>query len=75
MKNVQEDKAERVLSLYSRLRKGKIINKSDEAERFGVSLRTIQRDIADIQNFLQDQRHSSILCVAGLHSAPICGMI
>lgn len=48
MKNVQEDKAERVLSLYSRLRKGKIINKSDEAERFGVSLRTIQRDIADI---------------------------
>ena len=59
MKNVQEDKAERVLSLYSRLRKGKIINKSDEAERFGVSLRTIQRDIADIQNFLQDQRQET----------------
>ena len=43
MKNTQEDKAERILSLYSRLQEGKIINKSSEAERFGVSLRTVQR--------------------------------
>ena len=43
-----EDKAERILSIYSRIRTGKIINKSQEAERFGVSLRTIQRDVADI---------------------------
>lgn len=56
MKNAQEDKAERILSLYSRLREGRIVNKSDEAARFGVSLRTIQRDIADIQNFLQNQQ-------------------
>lgn len=59
MKNAQEDKAERILSLYSRLQEGKIINKSSEAERFGVSLRTVQRDIADIQNFLQDHRRET----------------
>ena len=54
-----EDKAERILSIYSRIRTGKIINKSQEAERFGVSLRTIQRDVADIQNFLQNQESST----------------
>ena len=59
MKNAQEDKAERILSLYSRLKEGKIVNKADEAERFGVSLRTVQRDIADIQNFLQDRRRET----------------
>lgn len=59
MKNAQEDKAERILSLYSRLKEGKIVNKSDEAELFGVSLRTVQRDIADIQNFLQDHRRET----------------
>lgn len=54
-----EDKAERILSIYSRIRVGKIINKSEEAKRFGVSLRTIQRDMADIQNFLQNQESST----------------
>ncbi len=59
MRNTQEDKAERILSVYSRLRKGKVVNKSEEAERFGVSLRTIQRDIADIQKFLQEQEYET----------------
>lgn len=59
MRNTQEDKSERVLSLYSRLTERKVIRKSAEAERFGVSLRTIQRDIADIQTFLQDQAHET----------------
>ena len=55
MKNTQEDKAGRILSLYSRLSEGRVVNKTEEAERYGVSLRTIQRDISDIQNYLQEQ--------------------
>lgn len=55
MDKTTEDKAERILSIYSRIRDGKIVNKLEEADRFGVSSRTIQRDIGDIQNFLQNQ--------------------
>lgn len=51
---IAEDKSERILSIYSRLKAGKIINKLDEASQYGVAPRTIQRDIADIQNFLQN---------------------
>ena len=49
-----EDKSERILSIYSRLKEGKIINKSEEASKYSVATRTIQRDIADIQSFLQN---------------------
>ncbi len=59
MKNGSEDKAERVLSIYSRLREGRIISKAQESTNYGVDPRTIQRDIADIQNFLQNQADES----------------
>ena len=42
----------RILSLYSRFIKGEVINKYSEAQRFGVDVRTIQRDIEDIRNYL-----------------------
>ncbi len=48
-------KAERVLSIYSRLLQGKVIYKEEESLKYDVAQRTIQRDIADIQCFLQDQ--------------------
>jgi len=54
-----EDKAERILSIYSRLKMGKVILKEKESSDFGVSERTIQRDIADIQCFLQNQTTDS----------------
>ena len=50
-----EDKAERVLSIYTRLKNGKVIHKERESREYGVSSRTIQRDLADIQCFLQNQ--------------------
>lgn len=50
-----EDKAERVLSMYTRLKQGKVIKKEKESQNYHVSSRTIQRDIADIQCFLQNQ--------------------
>lgn len=59
MKTIQQDKAERILSIYSRLEAGKLIKKKEEADQFGVSARTIQRDISDIQNFLQEQNNKT----------------
>lgn len=49
-----ENKAERILSIYTQLMKGKIVKKSEESIKFGVSTRTIQRDIADVQNYFQN---------------------
>lgn len=48
-------KISRILSLYERLCAGKVLRKEEEAERFGVDQRSIQRDIDDIRAFLSDQ--------------------
>lgn len=47
-------KNNRTLDLYTRLCKGKTINKTEEAKKFGVDERSIQRDIDDIRSFLDD---------------------
>lgn len=49
------DKAERVLSMYTRLKAGKVITKKQESMTYGVSERTIQRDIDDLRYFLANQ--------------------
>lgn len=55
MKHDTEDKSERILSIYSRLKEGRIVDKTEESDTFGVNPRTIQRDISDIQNFLKNK--------------------
>ena len=45
----------RILDLYVRLCQGKTINKSEEAQHFGVDERSIQRDIDDIRAFLDNR--------------------
>lgn len=55
MSEIHEDKSERILSLYSRLKQGKVIYKDEESQRYEVAKRTVQRDLADIQCFLQNQ--------------------
>lgn len=51
----EDAKAERVLSMYKRLKEGKIISKAEESEHYNVAPRTIQRDLTDIQCFLRGQ--------------------
>ena len=48
------DKITRVLALYTKLINGSIINKSEEAQNYGVAERSIQRDIDDVRNFLDE---------------------
>jgi len=42
----------RMLSLYERIIQGHVINKSDEASRYFVNEKTIQRDIEDLRNYV-----------------------
>lgn len=52
MGNIKEDKTVRVLQICSKLMDGYIVKKAEEAQRFGVNERSIQRDIEDIRNYL-----------------------
>lgn len=49
---IKEDKIGRVLQIYAKLSDGYVLNKAEEAQRYGVDERSIQRDIDDIRNFL-----------------------
>lgn len=46
-------KIDRVLSIYTKLMGGYLVNKAEEAQKYGVNERTIQRDIDDIRNFME----------------------
>lgn len=48
------DKIRRVLQLYAKLSDGYVINKAEEAAYYGVTERSITRDIDDIRNFLDE---------------------
>lgn len=47
------DKVERVLGIYTKLLNGEIVNKTAEAQRYHVNERSIQRDIDDIRNYME----------------------
>lgn len=54
MENIKSDKIERVLAIYTKLMNGYLINKAEEAVNYGVNERSIQRDIDDIRNYLEN---------------------
>ena len=47
-------KVERVFDIYFRLNQGMKINKAEEAERFNVNARSIQRDMDDIRSYFSE---------------------
>ena len=55
----RHSKSQRILDIYERLCHGKYINKAEEAQKCGVDERSIQRDIDDIRNFLEDRKVSN----------------
>ena len=46
------DRSDRLLGIYTRLINGGIVNKTEEAAKYNVDERSIQRDIDSIRNFL-----------------------
>ena len=55
-----QDKNNRILDIYMRLCDGKVLNKAEEALRFRVDERSIQRDFKDIRKFLEARRVSGL---------------
>ena len=55
---ISNDKTNRILSVYTKLINGGIVNKSEEALKFGVNERSIQRDIDNIRTFLDEENVS-----------------
>ena len=55
-------KSSRVLELYQLFQSGASINKQEFAERYGINVRSVQRDIDTIRDFLanQSRNHGSI---------------
>ena len=54
-----DKKVERIINLYNRIIEGEVINKADEAERFGVNERSIQRDLEDIRAYFANDHESN----------------
>lgn len=54
-------KEERILSMYTRLQKGEVLRKKEEAERFGVTDKSIQRDIDSLRAFLSSEHASQAI--------------
>lgn len=55
-------KVERVLGIYTKLMDGCLVRKAEEAARYGVDMRSIQRDIDDIRNFLEmETEHTGLV--------------
>lgn len=52
-------KLERVLSIYTKFLRGDTVSKLQEADRFGVNERSIQRDIEDIRCYLETEAEST----------------
>lgn len=52
---ISKDKVGRILAIYSKLMDGQIVNKSEESLYYNVNERSIQRDIDDIRNFLEQE--------------------
>ena len=48
-------KSNRVLAIYTKLMNGQIVKKAEEAENFGVNVKSIQRDLEGIRAFLAEQ--------------------
>lgn len=46
-----DKKVERIISMYNRIMDGEVVNKAEEAKRFGVNERSIQRDLEDIRAY------------------------
>ena len=55
MDREESTKINRILSIYAELTEGRVVNKAEMAQRFGVNARSIQRDVESIRRFLEDR--------------------
>lgn len=53
-------KTMRILSLFERLSQGEVISKEKEAEHFNVSVKTIQRDMKELNAYFSNYKFDTI---------------
>lgn len=67
----------RILEMYLRLLDGEKITKKEEAERYGVDVRSIQRDLDALRVFLSGQQQGAAFprawSTTGRSAAMCCG--
>ena len=54
-----DKKVERIISIYNKLINGDVVNKVEEAEKFAVNKRSIQRDMDDIRAYLANDHETN----------------
>lgn len=59
MANESKGKISRVLDIYTKLMNGSLVRKEEEAAKYNVNERSIQRDIEDIRLFLENSAAAS----------------
>ena len=55
MEEFSELKSARLLSIYARLLNGRVLNKQELAQEFGITARSIQRDLESLRSFLSNE--------------------
>ncbi|MBE6843025.1 MAG: WYL domain-containing protein [Ruminococcus sp.] len=66
-------KYNRVLSIYTKLINGDVVNKAEEAKRFNVNPKSIQRDIEDLRCFFEEQASNGELAKELVYSKELNG--
>lgn len=56
---IKGERSDRLLGIYTKLINGTVVNKMEEARKYNVDERSIQRDIDDIRNFLANDIEES----------------
>lgn len=59
MQEEKKNKTERVLEIYTKLMEGKVLDKRQLSDEYGVDERSVQRDIDDVRSFLENHADSS----------------
>ena len=61
----KDNKGQRMLAMYDRLLRGELLNKKHLSEEYGVTEKSIQRDMDDLRNYLSEMQtkggHAEIL--------------
>jgi len=57
----KKDRGLRLLRLYIRLNNGDLLKKNELSKEFGVSPKTVQRDIVDLREFLSEEYSSKTI--------------
>ena len=69
----ETDKNTRILELHTMLTRGEALRKKELAQRFGVTEKSIQRDIEDLRDFLRALENPAFSFTTAESGRMFCG--